>query len=235
MSYWRTGASAVFELLQSLLQLRTVLDELHSSKEDLSRAIVATATFCRIEDDEAHQDDGDWTTPLSLSLSKSILERLLGRDCPFSRISIIEHILLSYIKPLFLSNPHPSVHPGTGRKLARPRGGDLFVDHFGSAAWKGNAHVEQAGNRSTGAIGCWRVYQYLLGILEKNELEQIWHLLVPPLMAMLDDHEVRYRKEGIESLRIFLEKADARLLKKTGLDELVQKVCRAAIFERVHS
>lgn len=49
-------------------------------------------------------------------------------------------------------------------------------------------------------------------------------MLVPPLLTMLDDHEIKYRHQGVIALQLFLQKVPAILLARTGLDELIQRV-----------
>lgn len=207
----------MLQLFQALLRLGPVSTYLHASVDRLALALVPLMHHASSA--SADTDDSliiDWTTTQSTSIANSLLKGLLGPSCPFSHRDIAQHILLTYLKPLFQSTPHPSLHPETSRKLARDRGGELFRDNFGEGAWKGKS--------PSGGLGCWKVLAYVLEMLSKEDVEQIWHLLVPPLLTMLDDHEVRYRKQGIECLRVFLGKVDGGLLKKTGLDDLIQKV-----------
>jgi hypothetical protein len=159
-----------------------------------------------------------WINQLSSSLAQSILARLAFADS--ERLASGKDILLNYLKPLFSSTPHPALHPETARTLPRTRGGDLFSDTWAESLWKGKSQAGEA----LGGLGCWKVLAQVIRMLKESDLENLWPLLVPPLLTMLDDHENRYRREGIRCLSLFLEKCPGQLLHRTGLGDLVQKV-----------
>ena len=64
-------------------------------------------------------------------------------------------------------------------------------------------------------------------------MEEMWPIVVPPLMTLLDDHETRYRSEGVRCLSVLLDRVSGSLLKKTGLSNLIQNVswttCREGV------
>lgn len=108
-------------------------------------------------------------TPLSSKIASTLLSELAGaKDRTTGAASgrhsvrLAKHILLSYIKPLFTSSPHPMLNPDTGRKLDRRRGGDLFGDSYVDGDWKG----QSVDAEDTGAVGCWRTYLYILSLIE---------------------------------------------------------------------
>lgn len=183
--------------------------------------MVAVSRFCVSTTDNDDVATTPWTSPLSSSLAYGILDNLLSQpDCP-TRFDIVRCILLDHIKPLFQQTPHKRIHPDTGRKLSRQRGGEQFGDSWVEELWKGKTDEgEQAG-----AVGCWRVLQSALGLLhEQKDIEELWPAVVPPLMTLLDDHETRYRTEGVRCLHVLLDRVPGSLLKKTGLGELIQNV-----------
>jgi len=50
---------------------------------------------------------------------------------------------MDHVKPIFLSNPHPSLNTVTGRKLSRFAGGPLASqDHYEGQTWKEHPGVE---------------------------------------------------------------------------------------------
>src|ERR1700722_18791928 len=59
--------------------------------------------------------------------------------------SVVDEILQNIVKPLFRSNPHPSLNLSTGRTLPRPAGGPMASqDYYQSQTWKthpGSANV----------------------------------------------------------------------------------------------
>ena len=54
--------------------------------------------------------------------------------------------------------------------------------------------------------------------------ERLWSLVVPPIMVLLDDYEVKYKIEGIHVVEALLENAPPDLLKRTGISELLFSV-----------
>lgn len=62
-------------------------------------------------------------------------------------------------------------------------------------------------------------------MLQGEDIEPLWPLLVPPLMTLVDDYEPPFKLRGILAVDCMLERVDARLLKRTGLDVLLLNVC----------
>lgn len=48
---------------------------------------------------------------------------------------------------------------------------------------------------------------------------------MPPMMTLLDDHQTYFKHQGIIAVSIFLSRTPAVLLLRTGLNDLIQKVC----------
>jgi len=70
------------------------------------------------------------------------LEILQLYDTP--DIVLLEHILSHHVKPVFRTNPHPSLNTSTGRTLPRPAGGPLAgLDHLEGQTWKAHPGVVQ--------------------------------------------------------------------------------------------
>jgi hypothetical protein len=107
-------------------------------------------------------EESAWTSALSASLAQSLLTDLLASQTHKSRIELVRSILLDYLKPLFQQTPHKNIHPETGRRLDRQRGGDQFSDIWVEQLWKGKTEQGEA----AGAIGCWNVLEYALSLLE---------------------------------------------------------------------
>ena len=49
-----------------------------------------------------------------------------------------------------------------------------------------------------------------------------WPLIIPPLLALIDDSSVRYKIKGCNFLAIFLERCPPLLLERTGLGEIFE-------------
>jgi hypothetical protein len=75
-------------------------------------------------------------------------------------------------------------------------------------------------------------------VSKQDAYEDLWHLIIPPMMTLLDDYEARYRLRGVEILAEMLQVVPGKLLKKTGVDGLIRSVCKTRfilITERLKS
>ena len=50
-----------------------------------------------------------------------------------------------------------------------------------------------------------------------------WQLIIPPLLALIDDSSTKYKVKGCNFLAIFLEKCPSLLLERTGMGEVFEK------------
>jgi hypothetical protein len=55
-------------------------------------------------------------------------------------------------------------------------------------------------------------------------MEEVWHLLIPPIMTFLDDHQAMYKLRGVRLVKDLLNKAPDFLLKRTGIGSLLLEV-----------
>ena len=60
----------------------------------------------------------------------------------------------------------------------------------------------------------------ILSELQSQDIESNWPLLIPPLLAILDDSATSLKVRGCEYLQIFLGKVPPELLQRTGLGEV---------------
>ena len=61
---------------------------------------------------------------------------------------------------------------------------------------------------------------------KRDAYEDLWHLVIPPVMTLLDDYEARYRLRGAEIVSEMLQVVPGELLRKTGVDGLIRTVRR---------
>lgn len=52
----------------------------------------------------------------------------------------------------------------------------------------------------------------------------MWHLLIPPIMTLLDDFEVRFKLQGVLVVHEMLQHVPKGLMKRTGINELIHSV-----------
>ncbi len=54
--------------------------------------------------------------------------------------------------------------------------------------------------------------------------ERLWHLVIPPVMTLLDDYEVQYKLQGVKVVSEMLKNVPAEILRRTGIDGLLFNV-----------
>ncbi|KAF8650707.1 hypothetical protein AX16_005080 [Volvariella volvacea WC 439] len=127
--------------------------------------------------------------------------------CTFS---LLHTILSKIIKPIFQSNPHPNISLITGRKLPKPSGGPLAIqDYYESQKWK---------NDSPGIAN---LVLWCVANVPTDSYESLWPLIIPPIMTLLDDYEVRFKIQGVRIVYALLDNAPKDVLKRTGIDGLI--------------
>ncbi|KAJ6567265.1 hypothetical protein DFH09DRAFT_1156514 [Mycena vulgaris] len=185
------------EALRTLGELQTRIQQEQASLTLKQQAdiISTTAVF-----------DGDdaWVTSDSRSVAHEILYGFSEPPLP-----LVVQILQYKIKPLFRSNPHPSLNLQTGRKLARPAGGPMASqDFYDSQTWKDH-------------LGASNIVLWCVQHIPSTAYEELWHLVIPPIMALLDDYEARYKLKGVKVASVMLERVPSSVLRRTGVDSLL--------------
>ncbi|TFK43043.1 hypothetical protein BDQ12DRAFT_162717 [Crucibulum laeve] len=197
---WKCRTKNALGELAALLKQRQADEEkgLVFSIQEQADLICAVVPFA--------EGDGEWRSEEMAVVARGILETMLFLP---PSVPLLRHILTNNIKPIFRSNPHPSLNLETGRKLARPAGGPMASqDYYDSQTWKQHPGVGV-------------VVQWCANCIEPEVYEELWHLIIPPTMALLDDYEVKYKIQGIQVVSTMLERVPASLLKRTGIDGLI--------------
>ncbi|KAJ7224242.1 hypothetical protein GGX14DRAFT_649117 [Mycena pura] len=188
------------DVLRTLIELETRLQQMNLEHASLSLKeqgdIVSAASV--------FDGEGDWTASDSRKVACDIVHRF--SEPP---LSLVVQILQHNLKPIFQSNPHPSLSLETGRKLARPAGGpSASQDFYDTQTWKDYPGV------SNTVLWCVRN-------LPTSAYEELWPFVIPPIMALLDDYEARYKLLGVNITSVMLERVPSSLLKRTGVDSLL--------------
>ncbi|KAI0723544.1 hypothetical protein C8Q76DRAFT_723258 [Earliella scabrosa] len=122
---------------------------------------------------------------------------------------LLERTLRDFVKPIFQPNPHPHLNVETGRKLSRPAGGPLgHLDYLEGQEWKSYPAVSN-------------VLSWCTTHADARIVERLWHLYIPPIMTLLDDHQAQYKLRGVRLVSQLLEAAPPELLRRTGIDTLI--------------
>ncbi|EDR04901.1 uncharacterized protein LACBIDRAFT_303763 [Laccaria bicolor S238N-H82] len=183
--------------------------------KDLGDIIFAVAPFTAAK---SERDDGEypWVTLPSAEVAQDILSTAPQFTHPTK--SLLVQILTHNIKPVFQSNPHPSLNLETGRKLPRPAGGPMASqDYYFGQDWK----------NSPGAA---TVVLWCVSNIQTNWYEEMWPLVIPPVMTLLDDYEAKYKLWGVRITLEMLKHVPKDLLRRTGVDGLLRsslKTCLA--------
>ncbi|KAK5165224.1 CCA tRNA nucleotidyltransferase, mitochondrial [Saxophila tyrrhenica] len=127
--------------------------------------------------------------------------------------SFLHHFLKLTIRPLFLKTKPTSV-TDTGRKntttvLPKKMTNESFDDSV-TRPWKNDPYALDQ-------------LRWCVAALDTKEVEGVWHLLIPPLLTLVDDWEVRYKTLGVKLVQQVLLVTPPALLKKTGLGEVFEE------------
>ncbi|KAF8632025.1 hypothetical protein AX17_004968 [Amanita inopinata Kibby_2008] len=174
--------------------------------------VVFTVAAFTSDDEEARRS---WNSSASNAIANDILKTFLNPNA--LPLPLLESLLNHLIRPIFQTNLHPKINPATGRKLPRSAGGPLASqDFYESQRWK-----------EYPAIG--NVILWCVKHTERDYYETIWHLLIPPIMTMLDDYEAKYKLSGVKIVREVMKTVPGTLLKRTGIDGLTRSALTACL------
>ncbi|KAL3467762.1 hypothetical protein BJX64DRAFT_273776 [Aspergillus heterothallicus] len=176
--------------------------------------VVALASF-------TSQDDA-WTTHDAWSSATTLLERFTADTKSSSFWNILESILKSQIKPLFAKAKNPAI-TASGRKnlhpIPLPRF-DLSVLDPETKPWKlHGGHITR--------VFAWIVEQYQIS--DRVYLETHFPLLVPPILALIDDESVPFRRRGcilLTQLLNSIRKSKSDILRRTNLSSVFEDAIR---------
>ncbi|KAF8075967.1 hypothetical protein FPV67DRAFT_1469893 [Lyophyllum atratum] len=180
-----------------LQEIRSILKQQASelSIPDQANVVSAAAPF---------DSQDPWTTETLRSVAEDILQHFSN-----PQPALLSQILTHNVKPLFQLNPHPSLN-ASGRKLARPAGGPMASqDFYDAQTWK----------TSPGVVN---LVSWCVRHIPRDAYEGLWHLIIPPVMALLDDYEARYKLQGVEIVSQMLQHVPGQLLKRTGVEGLIR-------------
>ncbi|GAA5927176.1 hypothetical protein JCM1841_004240 [Sporobolomyces salmonicolor] len=162
-----------------------------------------------------------FTNPPIRALAADTTSHLL-HDPPHVRLPLLRHLLTSHFPRYF--KPHAKLNPSTGRVLNRPLGGEA-----GAREWHEDG--EGGWRREGGLAG---VVALVIGGLEPGEIEDLWPLLLPPLLAYLDDYDPAHKILGLSILDGLLETVDAALLRRTGVGKVFEQCLRSCFSALSH-
>ena len=66
--------------------------------------------------------------------------------------------------------------------------------------------------------------------VQKDEMEEVWHLVLPPLLSYLDDFTVKNKILGLSLLDTLLDRVEGGLLRRTGVGKVFEQVRTQILF-----
>ncbi|KAG6853227.1 hypothetical protein C0991_005894 [Blastosporella zonata] len=195
LNEWKCSADRV------LVELRLLLEQRRSelSPTDQANIISAAASF-----------DGQdaWVTPAARIIAEGAQDAKAAQ-WNADHDALLTELLTHNIRPLFQFSPHPNLD-ASGRKLRRPAGGPMATqDFYEGQTWKT-------------APGAANLVSWAVRHTQRDWYENLWHLIIPPVMALMDDYEVRYKLRGVGIVSEMLREVPGQVLKRSGVDGLIR-------------
>lgn len=124
--------------------------------------------------------------------------------------ALITHFLRQTLKPLFSqAKSNPEITAAGRKKIGEPISRKAeFTDEVVTKPWK---------FKEAWALD---MLYWICKSLDGDIAEREWGFLIPPILSVVDDTDVKIRARGCELLRLLLEATPSTLLKRTGLAPL---------------
>ncbi|GAB7343287.1 hypothetical protein MBLNU457_1341t2 [Dothideomycetes sp. NU457] len=126
--------------------------------------------------------------------------------------NLVNHLLRLTIRPLFSKSQHPAV-TAQGRRVTTkvlPKRFDEEPEEI-TKPWK---------NKESHAID---LLHWVVRKLDDKMVEQNWPLLVPPILSITDDPDIRFKIQGCAMVEKLLTVAPSALIAKTGLGQVFEE------------
>ncbi|KXT13866.1 hypothetical protein AC579_6899 [Pseudocercospora musae] len=128
---------------------------------------------------------------------------------------LVRHFLKLTIRPLFLKAT-PRTVTEQGRKITTEQLPQKMAlqstDDTINKPWKSSKDVFVL-----------TILRWTVRSLNEQRLPEIWPLVIPPILTLLDDWETKYKQLGTELLTSLLHSTTAPLLNRTGLGEVFEE------------
>lgn len=129
--------------------------------------------------------------------------------------SLVRHFLTLTIRPLF-AKAKPTTVTDAGRKntatvLPKKMTAEN-MDESTKKPWKNE--------REAYALDLLR---YCVQTLDERTVEEVWPLVLPPLLTLVDDWEAKYKTFGVQLVQTLLKVTPGPLLARTGLGDVFEE------------
>ncbi|EAW14518.1 Tti2 family protein [Aspergillus clavatus NRRL 1] len=170
----------------------------------------------------SHASDQDpWTTQQSYAASRTVLEGFVARvraESDNSFWSLIERLLTERIKPLFAKTKNPAITEA-GRKNFHP----VPLPRFDASIIDPETKPWKIQSVYATTLLSWVIAQYQSK--DRSHLEAHFPLLVPPVLALIDDDSIAYKTRGCILLSQILSPI------RESRSDILQRTNLASVFE----
>jgi hypothetical protein len=128
---------------------------------------------------------------------------------------LVRHFLKLTIRPLFIK-ASPRNLTDQGRKITTP----LLPPKFSMQSPDDSVTRPWKYAQDAAALD---LLKWVVSTLHPKLTEEVWPLIVPPILTLIDDWEVKYKQIGIGLLKDLLEQTPPALLARTGLSEVFEE------------
>ncbi|KAF1796877.1 hypothetical protein FB192DRAFT_1452449 [Mucor lusitanicus] len=113
-------------------------------------------------------------------------------------------MLSTTLQPVF--KKQALMHPSLSTKRSQSRYGSKDIDIHQDQQWKEEYYVD--------------LLSWLLDNVSPQQLQDNLHLLIPPILIILDDYDVTYKERGVHMVHTMIQKLDPQCISKFGLDNV---------------
>lgn len=129
--------------------------------------------------------------------------------------SLVKHFLQLTIRPLFLKAKPSTVTDAARKKTTTVLPKKITVESMDDSV---NKHWKS--EREASALDLLR---WCVSALDGRLVEQVWPMVVPPCLTLIDDWEAKYKTLGVQLLAGVLTVTPTSLLAKTGLGNVFEE------------
>ncbi|KAL4807575.1 hypothetical protein BDV18DRAFT_151568 [Aspergillus unguis] len=201
-----TLAVSVISLLNGLLPLE---------KSEVSRDVIITLASFTDETDP-------WNAHEAFTTCNTLLNDFAERSEPSSFWITVEFILKSRIRPVFAKTKNPAITE-SGRKNFSP----VPLPRFDTSVLDPETKPWKMDEAYITTVFSWIINQYKA--TDSQHLETHFPLLVPSLLALIDDESIQYKRKGcilLSQLLIPIQESKSDILRRTNLSSVFEDAIR---------
>ncbi|KAI7502971.1 poly A polymerase C-terminal region-like protein [Hortaea werneckii] len=131
--------------------------------------------------------------------------------------ALVRHFLKLTIRPLF-----QKTKPKNVTEAGRRREGEQLPPKLSMQSTSEEESKPWKSSHQTHALS---LLKWIVSALHEQTglIEEVWHLVIPPILTMIDDWEVKYKTLGAKLSGNILQVTPPILLERTGLDEVIEE------------